>query len=299
LSDDITVYPAHGAGSACGKNMMKETVDTLGNQKKMNYALNQPSKEAFIEAVTDGLLPPPAYFGFNVAMNKKGYENFEDVKLKAMTALTPDAFELLAEASGALILDTRDSGIFYQGFVPQSVNIGVNGDFAPWVGALIGDVKQEILLITEPGMEEEVITRLSRVGFDHVLGFLEGGFEAWEKAGKEADTVDRINADEFKAKFELGTSMVIDVRKESEYGAEHVEDAYSKPLAYINEWTKDINPEQHFFMHCAGGYRSMIAASILQARGYRNFTEIAGGFKAIAETGVPKTDFVCQSKVLK
>lgn len=299
LSDDITVYPAHGAGSACGKNMMKETVDTLGNQKKMNYALNQPSKEAFIEAVTDGLLPPPAYFGFNVAMNKKGYENFEDVKLKAMTAFTPDAFELLAESSGALILDTRDSGIFYQGFVPQSVNIGVNGDFAPWVGALIGDVKQEILLVTEPGLEEEVITRLSRVGFDHVLGFLEGGFDAWEKAGKEIDTVNRINADEFKAKFELGASMVIDVRKESEYGAEHVEDAYSKPLAYINEWTKDINPDQHFFMHCAGGYRSMIAASILQARGYRNFTEIAGGFKAIAETGVPKTDFVCQSKVLK
>lgn len=299
LSDDITVYPAHGAGSACGKNMMKETVDTLGNQKKMNYALNQPSKEAFIEAVTDGLLPPPAYFGFNVAMNKKGYENFEEVKLKAMTALTPDAFELLAEASGALILDTRDSGVFYQGFVPQSVNIGVNGDFAPWVGALIGDVKQEILLVAEPGKEEEVVTRLSRVGFDHVLGFLEGGFEAWAKAGKEIDTVNRITAEEFKSKFELGSSMVIDVRKESEYRAEHVEDAYSKPLAYINEWTKDINPEQHFFMHCAGGYRSMIAASILQARGYRNFTEIAGGFKAIAETGIPKTDFVCQSKVLK
>ncbi|MBU3660777.1 MAG: MBL fold metallo-hydrolase [Flavobacteriales bacterium] len=299
LSDDITVYPAHGAGSACGKNMMKETVDTLGNQKKMNYALNQPSKEAFIEAVTDGLLPPPAYFGFNVAMNKKGYENFEEVKLKAMTPLNPNAFELLAEASGALILDTRDSGVFYQGFVPQSVNIGVNGDFAPWVGALIGDVKQEILLVTEAGKEEEVITRLSRVGFDNVLGFLDGSFEAWKTEGKEIDTVDRITAEEFKSKFELGTSMVIDVRKESEYSAEHVEDAYSKPLAYINEWTKDINPENHFFMHCAGGYRSMIAASILQARGYRNFTEIAGGFKAIAETGVPKTDFVCQSKVLK
>jgi glyoxylase-like metal-dependent hydrolase (beta-lactamase superfamily II)/rhodanese-related sulfurtransferase len=299
LSDEITVYPAHGAGSACGKNMMKETVDTLGNQKKMNYALNQPNKEAFIAAVTDGLLPPPAYFGANVAMNKKGYSSFEEVKNKSLNPLTPEAFELLAESSGALILDTRDSGVFYKGFVPQSVNIGIKGDFAPWVGALIGDVKQEILLVTEEGMEEEVITRLSRVGFDHVLGYLNGGFASWTAAGKEVDTVNRISAAEFSQQFKSGESMVVDVRKESEYEAEHVEDAYSKPLAYINEWTKDINPKDHFFMHCAGGYRSMIAASILQARGYRNFTEVEGGFKSIAETNVPRTDFVCQSKVLK
>lgn len=299
LSDEITVYPAHGAGSACGKNMMKETVDTLGNQKKMNYALNQPNKEAFIAAVTDGLLPPPAYFGANVAMNKKGYSSFEDVKSKSLNPLTPEAFELLAESSGALILDTRESGVFHKGFVPQSVNIGIKGDFAPWVGALIGDVKQEILLVTDEGMEEEVITRLSRVGFDHVLGYLNGGFAAWTAAGKEIDTVNRISAAEFSQQFKAGESMVIDVRKESEYEAEHVEDAYSKPLAYINEWTKDINPKDHFFLHCAGGYRSMIAASILQARGYRNFTEVEGGFKSIAETNVPRTDFVCQSKVLK
>lgn len=299
LSDELTVYPAHGAGSACGKNMMKETVDTLGNQKKMNYALNQPNKEAFIVAVTDGLLPPPAYFGHNVAMNKKGYDSFEAVKQKALTPLSPAAFETLVESTGALILDTRTPAEFHQGFIPQSVNIGIRGDFAPWVGALIGDVKQEIVLITETGMEEEVITRLSRVGFDKVLGYLEGGFAAWQEAGKDIDQVKRITADEFATQFKAGESMVIDVRKESEYEAEHVEDAYSKPLAYINDWTKDIDPNQHFFMHCAGGYRSMIAASILQARGYRNFTEVDGGFGAISKTAVPRTDFVCQSKVMK
>jgi hydroxyacylglutathione hydrolase len=299
LSDDVIVYPAHGAGSACGKNMSKETIGSIGHEKATNYALNQPNKEAFIVAVTDGLLPPPAYFGHNVAMNKKGYESFEDVKGKSLSPLNPEAFELLAESSGALILDTRDSGTFWKGFVPQSINIGINGDFAPWVGALIGDVKQEILLITEAGMEEEVITRLSRVGFDHVLGYLEGSFDAWKTAGKEIDTINRITPKEFESKFNLEESVVVDVRKESEYEAEHIAEAYSKPLAYINEWTKDVNPGEHFFLHCAGGYRSMIAASILQARGYRNFTEIEGGFKAISETSIPKTDFVCQSKVLK
>jgi glyoxylase-like metal-dependent hydrolase (beta-lactamase superfamily II)/rhodanese-related sulfurtransferase len=299
LADSITVYPAHGAGSACGKNMMKETVDTLGNQKKMNYALNQPTKEAFIAAVTDGLLPPPAYFGYNVAMNKNGYDSFESVKLKALTPLSPSAFETLVEASSALILDTRDSNSFKDGFIPQAINIGVKGDFAPWVGALIGDVNQEIVVVAEVGMEEEVITRLSRVGFDKVVGYLDGGFETWKIAGKEIDTVHRISASEFEKEFVAGQSLVIDVRKESEYAAEHIDEAYCKPLAAINEWTKDIQPTEHFFMHCAGGYRSMIAASILQARGYRNFTEIAGGFNAIAATSIPKSDFVCQSKVLK
>ncbi|NDE04107.1 MAG: MBL fold metallo-hydrolase [Flavobacteriia bacterium] len=299
LADDVTVYPAHGAGSACGKNMMKETVDTLGNQKRMNYALNQPNKAAFIAAVTDGLLPPPAYFGHNVAMNKKGYDSFEVVKARALSPLSPEAFETLVEATNALILDTRSPGDFHKGFIPQSINIGIKGDFAPWVGALIGDVAQKIVLITDAGMEEEVITRLGRVGFDHVLGYLEGGFAAWKEAGKEIDQVKRISADEFATQFKAGESMVIDVRKETEYEAEHVEDAYSKPLAFINDWTKDIQPNQHFFMHCAGGYRSMIAASILQARGYRNFTEVDGGFGAISKTAVPTTDFICQSKVLK
>jgi glyoxylase-like metal-dependent hydrolase (beta-lactamase superfamily II)/rhodanese-related sulfurtransferase len=300
LADDVIVYPAHGAGSACGKNMMKETVDTLGNQKRINYALNQPNKEAFIKAVTDGLLPPPAYFGMNVSMNKKGYESFDTVFNNGMRALTPDEFEVAAETGGgALMLDTRDSAVFHKGFVPQSINIGINGDFAPWVGALVGDVKQPILLITEEGKEEETVTRLTRVGFDNILGHLSGGFKAWVAAGKEIDTVNRITAKQFADTLDVNKDMVVDVRRESEYAAEHVENAYSKPLAYINEWVKDINPQQHFFLHCAGGYRSMIAASILQARGYRNFTEIEGGFKAIAESGVPKTDYVCQSKVMK
>ncbi|HNL83699.1 MAG TPA: MBL fold metallo-hydrolase [Chitinophagales bacterium] len=297
LADDITVYPAHGAGSACGKNMMKQTVDTLGNQKIMNYALNQPNKEAFVKAVTDGLLPPPAYFGMNVAMNKKGYERFDDVLQHSLKALSADEFEVVAETSNALILDTRSDIDFAVGYIPQSINIGLNGDFAPWVGAMIVDVNQPILLITEPGKEQEAVTRLSRVGFDHVLGYLNGGFATWEKSGKETDQINRITAAQFSKDY-YDNSKVIDIRKESEYAAEHIEDAYSKPLAYINEWIKDINPNEHFYMHCAGGYRSMIAASILQARGFRNFTEVEGGFKAISTTNIPKTNHICQSKIL-
>ncbi len=299
LSDDVIVYPAHGAGSACGKNMMKETVDSLGNQKRVNYALNQPDRESFIKAVTEGLLPPPAYFGLNVAMNKKGYESFETVLSHGMKALSADEFELAAESTDALILDTRDNTLFYRGFIPQSINIGLSGDFAPWVGALIIDVKQPILLVTDEGKEEETVTRLSRVGFDHVIGHLKGGFKAWLDAGKEADIVDRITAEQLAHEVKIGTDKVVDVRRESEYAAEHVEDAYNRPLAYINDWIKDVNPKEHFFLHCAGGYRSMMAASILQARGFRNFTEIAGGFGAISSTAVPKTDFICQSKIMQ
>lgn len=294
LPDSVTVYPAHGAGSACGKNMMTETVDTLGNQKKMNYALNQPDKESFVQAVTEGLLPPPAYFGMNVAMNKKGYESFDSVLEKGMNALTPAEFEVAAETSGALILDTRNDDDFAKGFIPQSINIGIDGDFAPWVGALIKDVNQPILLIAYDDRLEETITRLSRVGFDNVLGYLKGGFESWE--GKEIDKVNRITAEQFAEEVKIGESNVFDVRKESEYKAEHVEDAYNRPLGFINNWIKDINPEEHFYVHCAAGYRSMTTASILQSRGYRNFTEIKGGFEAIEKTNVPKTDFVCQTK---
>ena len=299
LADDVIVYPAHGAGSACGKNMMKETVDTLGNQKKMNYALNQPDKASFIKAVTEGLLPPPGYFGMNVAMNKKGYENFETVLNNGMRALSPDEFEAAAENTDALILDTRGNEIFYKGFIPQSVNIGLNGDFAPWVGALIVDVKQPLLLVTDPGKEEESVTRLSRVGFDNVIGHLKGGFAAWLEAGKQADVVDRIPAEDFAREVKIGEDKIIDIRKDTEYAAEHIAEAYNRPLASINEWIKDINTDEHFFIHCLGGYRSMIAASILQSRGYRNFTEIAGGYKAISATHLPRTDFVCQSKVMK
>ncbi|MBK8441984.1 MAG: MBL fold metallo-hydrolase [Sphingobacteriales bacterium] len=300
LADDVIVYPAHGAGSACGKNMMKETVDTLGHQKEMNYALNQPNKDAFIAAVIEGLTPPPAYFGMNVAMNKGGYTNFDTVLLQGMRALNVEEFEVAAEHGDALILDTRNQNDFAKGFIPQSINIGLDGDFAPWVGALIMDVKQPLLLVTPEGKEEETITRLSRIGFDNALGYLKGGFEAWQAAQKESDTIDRITPQQFAERVKIGESVVVDVRKESEYAAEHIEEAYSKPLAYINDWIKDINPQQHFFLHCAGGYRSMIAASILQARGYRNFTEVQGGYNAVAkETNIPTTDFVCQSKVMK
>ena len=296
LEDDVTVYPAHGAGSACGKNMQKETVDTLGNQKQTNYALKQTSKESFIAAVLDGLTAPPKYFGMNVAMNKKGYTSFDEVLAKGKTALSVDEFETAAEETGALILDTRNAAEFHKGFIPQSINIGLKGDFAPWVGSMIVDVQQPILLVCDDCTEEETITRLSRVGFDNVLGYLKGGFESWKNSGKEIDTVHRISPEEFAEKF-YENSKVIDVRKEGEYAAEHVNDAYSKPLAYINDWVGNINPDEHFFLHCAGGYRSMIAASILQARGYRNFTEVEGGFNGIKKTEkVPTTDFVCQSK---
>lgn len=299
LPDDVIVYPAHGAGSACGKNMSKETISTIGNQRTTNYALRANMTEAeFIKEVTDGLLPPPAYFGMNVAMNKQGYESFETVLNQGMKAIEVNDLEVVAKESGALILDTRKNGDFAKGFIPQSINIGIEGDFAPWVGALIADVKQPIILVTEIDQEEESVTRLSRVGFDNIIGHLNGGFEAWQKAEKEIDTINRISTEEFTKEVKIGESKIIDVRKETEYAAEHVEEAFSKPLAYINDWIKDIDPKEKFYLHCAGGYRSMIAASILQARGFRNFTEIEGGFNAIAKTTIRKTNFVCQSKTL-
>ena len=297
LPDDITVYPAHGAGSACGKNMQKETVDTLGNQKKTNYALNQPDKESFVKEVLDGLTAPPKYFGMNVAMNKSGSESFENVLEKGNKPLSIEEFETIAEDFGALILDTRNADDFHQGFVPNSINIGLKGDFAPWVGAMIVDVEQPILLVAEKGTEEEVITRLSRVGFDHVLGYLEGGFETWKNSDQEVDSVNRISAEDFAGKFD-NNSKVIDVRKETEYQAEHVDEAFSRPLSEINEWVNSLDNKEHFFVHCAGGYRSMIAASILNSRGIRNFTEIKGGFNDIKNTTIPKSNFMCQSKTL-
>lgn len=286
LPDDVTVYPAHGAGSACGKNMMKETVDSLGNQKKMNYALNQPDKGSFIKAVTDGLLPPPGYFGMNVMMNKKGYQRFEEVLEKGMKPLAPSEFVAAVDATDALILDVRDPGDFSKGFIPGSVNIGLRGDFAPWVGAMIVDVRQPIVLVTKPGTEEEAVTRLSRVGFDNVLGYLSGGFEAWVAAGKETDSVNRITAEQFKSEFNNGETKVVDVRKESEYASGHVAHANSFPLSEINSWFAQVNGDEPFYVHCAGGYRSMIAASILKARGIHNFKEVEGGYNAIAKTGL-------------
>lgn len=297
LPDDITVYPAHGAGSACGKNMQKETVDTLGNQKKTNYALNQPDKQSFVREVLDGLSAPPEYFGMNVALNRGGYESFENVLEKGKKPISAADFENTAEQSGALILDTRNAAEFHKGFIPNSINIGLKGDFAPWVGSMIVDVKQPILLVTDNGTEEEAITRLSRVGFDNILGYLEGGFDSWKDSGKETDTIKRISAEDFAQNYNEN-SKVIDVRKPSEYESAHVNEAFQRPLSEINEWAANLDNDEHFFIHCAGGYRSMIAASILNSRGIRNFSEIDGGFNKIKETSVPKSDFVCTSKTL-
>lgn len=296
LPDEVIIYPAHGAGSACGKNMSKETFDTLGHQKEFNYALRAKNKEEFVEAVIDGLLPPPAYFPQNVMMNKQGYESIDRVLAQGNRALSAEEFEQMADLHDALVLDTRPAQTFAKGFIPGSVNIGLDGQFAPWVGALITDLKQPILVVALEGKEEETVTRLARVGYDHSLGFLKGGIDAWTAAGKESDAIDTIPAQEFAERFS-GDSLVIDVRKESEYRAEHVNEAYNRPLDVINEWTPSIDKEKHFFLHCAGGYRSMIAASILKARGISNFTEVAGGFSAISRTGIPKTDFICQSKL--
>ncbi len=295
LEDDIIVYPAHGAGSACGKNMSKETFDTLGNQKKTNYALQEMTQEAFIKEVTDGLLPPPSYFPENVMMNIKGYESFDVVMDRGLQALTPEAFEEVANATGALLLDTRNARDFAAGFVPNAINIGIDGGFAPWVGCLVLDIKQPILLIADKGREQEVITRLSRVGYDNVVGYLDGGFAAWEKSGKEIDNVNCISAKEFEELNKDGSCKVIDLRKEGEFSAEHLENAQSLPLAYINEWMDSIDDTEHFYIHCAGGYRSMIAASILNSRGIRGFTEIGDGYSGIANTCLPKTAFVCPS----
>jgi glyoxylase-like metal-dependent hydrolase (beta-lactamase superfamily II)/rhodanese-related sulfurtransferase len=286
LSDDLIVYPAHGAGSACGKNMMKQTTDTLGNQKKLNYALNQPDKEHFVEAVLEGLTAPPKYFGMNVEMNKSGYSNINEVIKTGMQALSPTDFEALADESGALILDTRNAGEFAKCFVPQSINIGLNGEFAPWVGALIADVRQPILLVTAAGREEESVIRLSRVGFDNTLGYLKGGIEAWSEAGMETDSVTRIPAASFDTLDAAEVTSIIDIRRESEYEAGHLDYSVNLPLDYINDWIHTIDNDTPYFIHCAGGYRSMIGASILKARGFHNIVDVEGGYNGVIKSRV-------------
>jgi hydroxyacylglutathione hydrolase len=300
LPDDVLVYPAHGAGSACGKSMSKETFDTLGNQKQINYALKATSKAQFVKEVTDGILPPPQYFAKNAAMNKHGYESVDDVFEKGLKPLTPSEFESMANLTGALILDTRDPQVFAKAFVPSSVNIGLNGQFAPWVGALITDLKQPLLLIVEEGKEEEAITRLARVGYDNTIGYLEGGIAAWKNEGKDVDSVKSISADKFEQIAKANAAIkVLDVRKPGEYDAEHLELTMTRPLDYINDWTNEINQTETYYIHCAGGYRSMIAASILKARGVDHVIDIAGGYGAIKKTSLKRTDFACPSKAMK
>jgi hydroxyacylglutathione hydrolase len=301
LADDIIVYPAHGAGSACGKNMSKETTDTLGHQKQTNYALRPDmTKEEFIKEVLTGLVPPPAYFPLNVLMNIKGYDSIDKVLERGQHKLSPNAFEAAANETGALILDTREAQVFAKGFVPNSINIGIDGSFAPWVGTMIPDVMQQILIVTDPGREEEVIIRLARVGYDYCIGYLDGGIESWKKAGKETDTIKSISFDELAEIVKKNKDThILDVRKKSEYDSEHVVNAENAPLDFINDSMAQINRNETYYVHCAGGYRSMIFVSTLRARGFDNLVDIKGGFKEMKESNKFKiTDYVCPSTLL-
>ncbi|HVD97515.1 MAG TPA: MBL fold metallo-hydrolase [Cytophagaceae bacterium] len=282
LPDDLILYPAHGAGSACGKNMSKETTDTLGNQKHTNYALKPQHKETFIQNVTADILPAPLYFAQNALMNKKGYENIDEIMHRGLHALSPEEFETTANQYRALILDTRQAAVFAEGFIPNAINIGLDGQFAPWAGALIPDLQQPILLVTDPGKEEESLTRLSRVGYDHVLGYLQGGYKAWAAAKKETDHIENISPEKFLA-IHPQPSNILDVRKGSEYETGHLANSSNLPLDYLNDWIHDLDKHKTYFVHCAGGYRSMITCSILQSRGFEHIVNIEGGYSALAK----------------
>lgn len=300
LSDEVIVYPGHGAGSACGKNMSKETWDTLGRQKQNNYALRADmSKEEFIREVTAGLMPPPQYFAKNAKMNKSGYDSIDEVLERGATPLSPDELEMVVEAEGALVLDVRNEQVFKDGFIPNSIFIGIDGSFAPWVGALIPDLKQAIVLVTPEGREEEVVTRLARVGYDNTLGYLKGGIEAWKAAGKELDTIESIDAAELAKRMEADqVDHLLDVRKPTEFISQHALVAENIPLDYINNNMHRLNPQDTYYLHCGGGYRSMVFASILRARGFEHLVDIKGGWKAIeAEANIAKTDFACPTSI--
>ena len=289
LADDIIVYPAHGAGSACGKNMSKERSDTLGHQKQVNYALQPQTREQFIIAVTEGITPPPFYFPKNVLLNKTGSQDVKIVMERGLTPLSPHEFEDLANTIDALIIDTRKPEMFRTGFIPRSIFIGIDGDFAPWVGTLVRDIQQEILIVADEGREEEVIKRLARVGYDNVLGYLKGGFNTWKTAGKEVDEIESITAEEFANIYRNDNHLTIkDVRKITEFEEGHVKEAENIPLAQISELMTEFEKEETNYIHCAGGYRSMVASSILKSRGYDNVVDIQGGFGAIADTGILK-----------
>lgn len=296
LADDVLVYPAHGAGSACGKNLSKETVGTLGEQKKTNYALRADmTKDEFVKEVTDGLLPPPQYFPLNVKMNKEGYEDIKTVLESGTQPLSVEAFEVAANETGAIVLDVRHQDVFVKGHIPQSVFIGIDGGFAPWVGALLGNVAQPILLVTPKGREEETVTRLARVGFDNTLGYLEGGIDAWKKEGKLVDTIEGIEPETLKKQMEDNELEIFDVRKPNEFLSEHVPMAQNTPLDFINDHMSEFPQKNAFYLHCAGGYRSVIAASILKSRGIHNLIDIKGGFAKIKESGIKVSDYVCPS----
>lgn len=300
LSDDLIVYPNHGAGSACGKNMSKETTDTLGNQKRTNYALRSDmTEDEFVNELLTGLTTPPGYFPKNVLLNLKGYESLDKVIEKAKKPLNPNNFETLANVSGALILDTRNANDFANGFIPNSINIGIDGSFAMWVGEMISDINQAILLVTEPGKEEECMIRLSRVGYDNTIGYLEGGFASWKQSGKEIDTLKRITGEQLEEMLQTADLPLFDVRKKSEFNSEHLLNSVNIPLNQLNTKLDSFPKDKSFVIYCAGGYRSMIAASILKQRGFDNFIDVSGGFNEIAKTTqLPKTTYVCPSTLL-
>lgn len=292
LGDDVIVYPGHGAGSACGKKMSKETQGTIGEQKRVNYALRPDmTREEFVREVTTGLVEPPQYFPKNAVMNKMGYESIDVVRQRGSQALSVRAFKAAWEGENALVLDTRDQLEFVKGFIPGSIFIGVDGGFAPWVGALITDLKQPILFVAEPGREDEVVVRLARVGYDNPIGFLEGGFNAWKHADEEVDTLEEVQPANLEQAFDEDNCKVLDVRKQSEFDAEHIVGASSFPLDFINRNMNDLKPENRYYLYCATGYRSVIAGSILKARGIHDVVNVPGGFAALSETGIKRTEF--------
>lgn len=296
LNQETIVYPGHGAGSACGKNLSSKTWDTIGGQLETNYALRADMTEAeFVAEVTDGLLPPPQYFPQNVAMNKSAIVSIDDVLQRGTVALDPETFEGIANHEGAMVLDTRTPADFVAGHVPNSIFIGIDGSFAPWVGALVKDLSQALIIIAPEGREEEVVTRLSRVGYDNTMGYLEGGLDAWKAAGKDVETVEQITATEYAERVKNEELQLVDVRKPGEFEAEHIDGAWSLPLDYINDKMDVIEEDKTYYAHCASGYRSVIFNSILKARGKHNVVDVAGGFQALAATELPKTDYVCPS----
>lgn len=296
LPDHILVYPAHGAGSACGKNMSKETFDTLGNQKATNYALGNLTKQEFITELTSGILPAPQYFAKNAALNKSGYGNYDTITARGSRPLSVNEAKELMSAKNAIILDVRKPQEFAKEHIPNSIFIGIDGQFAPWVGALITDIHQPIILVSPAGRETETVMRLSRVGYDNCLGFIEGGIESWKHHGNQTSSILSIDAADFATRFKTGKLHVLDVRKPGEYDSNHIEHVESFPLDFITDWHDKFSKDTEYHIHCAGGYRSMIAASLLKRKGYKKIIDVAGGFSAIQKTDLPTVSMACQSK---
>jgi len=298
LDNSVIVYPGHGAGSACGKKMSAETWGYLGDQKKTNYALQPMSRAEFVKEVTEGLVDPPQYFPKNAVMNKMGYDSIDDVLQRGMNPLSVRAFKAAWAEEEAIVIDTRPEDVFPKGFIPGSIFIGIDDNFAMWVGALITDLKTPILFVAEEGREEEIVTRLARVGYDFPIGYLQGGFEAWKTAGEEVDTIKEVTAEEFAKLYDESGVNLLDVRKTSEYNEQHIVGAQNFPLDFINKNMSEVDRNTEYYLHCAGGYRSLIATSILRSRGYENLVNIKGGFKALQETGLSMSEYEEQATEL-